>query len=182
VSANRFTVDFALNQPLVGWFFVDEAKKRLYYGALPSWRQELYMNERHQARIELNEQERTELYQGWVAEALVEGIADIPELVSLRDTYALTDEDEKFLRYKDASMDTFRAVEHEFQRLIDEAMDEAVRELQETIFEPELFRVGVVVDGRGRRVEGVVRDGLRVLPVVDGEPYVGEVEQVFFDR
>ena len=59
---------------------------------------------------------------------------------------------------------------------------ETAEELVYNVFLADLFSVGIQVGEEVRLVEGLEICGDRILPLVDGEPYDGSIDDVIFDR
>lgn len=128
------------------------------------------------------EQENIQFYKDWVRDALMEGIAGVDVLLNYRQRITLSMHDENTLRFKGVDIEPFRAAQRELDAHIAAEMADAVRDLQQNVFEAGLFRVGVTFEGEATEIDGVTADGTVVLPVVNGEPYDGPYDDVCFDR
>lgn len=132
--------------------------------------------------ISREQREHIEFYQDWVRTAFLEGLSGLDTLIQLRDRFTLSHDDLNDIKFRDLDLDLLHAAAEEIRsKIIAEAQD-AARDLQRNVFDAGLFRVGVVVEDKVLHVEGVSTDGECVIPVIEGEPYAGAIDDVLFDR
>jgi hypothetical protein len=132
--------------------------------------------------ITFEELEKIEEYQAWIKTAFIEGLAGMSYLVGLRERFTLKEYDLICINDKSLNLELFQAARAEVCAKIEEEVEGATQDLQQTVFDGGLFHVGIVVGEETRLVKGVVTEGERVVPVVDGEPYLGPIDDVVFDR
>lgn len=132
--------------------------------------------------IDKDEREHVEFYQGWIRTALIEGLAGVDDLILLRDRFSLDPSDEQQLYQLDFDLEPFQAVAKQIRDKIDEEVHYSAQDLRNNIFKAELFKVGIVVDKDIWVVEDIATRGERILPVINGEPYEGGIDDVLFDR
>lgn len=127
-------------------------------------------------------EERIAFYKQWIRDVLTVGPAGIDDLIALRNKLTFDRYETDAARFKGVDMTPVQAVLADLTAKIAEEVADAVRDLEQTIFNAKLFEVGIVTDGDIRRVDGLVAVHESVLPLVAGEPYVGKIDAVVFDR
>lgn len=132
--------------------------------------------------ISREKREHIEFYQEWIRTAFIEGLAGLDSLIQLRDRFTLSRDDIRDIRFRDLDLQLLQAAVDEIQSKIEAETQDAARDLQRNVFDAGLFEVGVVIDEKIWRVEGVSAAGECVVPIIDGEPYDGAIDDVMFDR
>lgn len=132
--------------------------------------------------ISREQREHIAFYQEWIRTVFIEGLAGLDNLIQLRDRFTLTRDDLQDIRFRGLDLDLLRAAADEIQSKIDAETRDAARDLQRNVFDAGLFQVGIVVGEEVWQVERISAEGECVVPIIDGQPYVGAIDDVLFDR
>lgn len=132
--------------------------------------------------ISREQREHTQFYQEWIRTVFIEGLAGLDALIQLRDRFTLSQDDLRDIKFRDLDFELLQSAKTEIQSKIDTETRDVARDLQRNIFDTGLFEVGIVVDKKLLRVEGVSVEGECVVPVIESQPYSGGIDDVLFDR
>lgn len=143
---------------------------------------EQHMEQPQPTFISRERREHIEFYQDWVRTAFIDGLAGLDSLLQLRDRFTLTEDDLQAIKFRGLDMELLAAPVRELQAAIEAEVADAVSDLQQSVFDAQLFQVAVVLGEDVGRVESVQAAGELVVPVINGEPYYGAIDDVLFDR
>lgn len=128
------------------------------------------------------ERENIEFYQGWVETAFTGELYGVATMAKLRDSLTLSRDDIEAVRFYGIDLSSVQIALAEIEQKIHEEVHDAAADIQHNVFDNGLFSVKIYTLGKKIVVEGVSPHGERVVPVVDGEPYLGFIDGLEFGR
>ena len=132
--------------------------------------------------IDREQREQIEFYQTWVRDVLKGELAGIDELTALRKRFMLDEYDQRVVYDLGIDTDMITELVEEIDSKIKGRLLETTEELLGSVFHAKLFAVGIQVGEQVLPVESLEIYEERILPVLNGEPYDGPVDDVLFDR
>lgn len=140
------------------------------------------MEHSHSQFIDRQQREQIDFYQTWIRDVFRDDIAGVDELIALRNRFALNEHELGVVRDTGLDVDMFGDLLEDIDSKIQGRVAETAEELLGNVFLANLFRVGIQVGEEVRVVEGLKICGTRIMPLIDGEPYDGPIDEVIFDR
>ena len=128
------------------------------------------------------ERENIEFYKGWVETAFTGELHGVATMARLRDSLTLSSDDLETAHFFGVDLSSVQTALAEIKQKIYEEVLDAAADIQHTVFDNGLFSVSIYTCGNKLVVEGVLPQGERIVPVVDGEPYLGFIDGLEFGR
>ncbi len=132
--------------------------------------------------IDREQREHIEFYQSWVKDVLQGNIAGVDDLIALRNRFTLDTYDQRVAYDMGLDTDMLEVLLEEINSKIKGRILETTEELLGSVFHAKLFTVGVQTGEGIQVVESLEIRGDGIVPVINGEPYEGPINDVFFDR
>jgi len=146
----------------------------------------LHMEQPHTEKshfVSKEQLEETEFYRDWIKKVFMNNTDEMKKLVRFRNQLAFIAAEQDWLSDSHGlSLEPIQSLLQEVLAKINQVICETEADLQRDVFDAQLFKVGILIDGQVRLVESVVARDERILPVVQGEPFTGKIDDVLFDR
>lgn len=133
---------------------------------------------------EAHRQELIDFYKQWLSDALTAGLAGVNTLVAIRDKLKLSRYEADTLRFHgiDAGIAATEAAFGQVQAAIEAEAADAADDIDQHVFKDGLFEAFIAIDDTVMPIDGVVAGQEKLLPLVDGRVYSGQIDKVVFEK